>query len=97
MTNDRLLNTLPDDPATLKQMVAQLMQDHDAAQLVMQRRIDDLELSKLRLEMELLKYSERYTNRTVRSAAGCCGPSRRRGASGRGRWSSSREDLSAVA
>lgn len=53
--------SLPDDPAALKAMVGDLMRAREedaAARAALARRVDDLELARLRLEMELLKYKK---------------------------------------
>jgi len=52
---------LPDDPATLKAMVRDLVRAREedaAARVALARRVDDLPLKSLRLEMELLKYKK---------------------------------------
>ena len=63
MRKDDRFNTLPDDPQMLKQMVAQLLERVDeieAGRQRLERRAQELELSRLRLEMELLKYKKWY-------------------------------------
>jgi len=55
------LSSLPDDPAELKALLATLMQRVDTLEASERRltaRTQDLELAKLRLEMELLKYKK---------------------------------------
>ena len=58
--DDALSHLLPDDPAALKAIIATVTRQRDEQARRLQRRIDELEVSKLRLEVELLRLKKWY-------------------------------------
>lgn len=67
---DDALSHLPDDPAALKAIIAEVIRQRDEQAARLCQRVDELEVEKLRLEVELLRLKKWYYGPRADTLAG---------------------------